>query len=528
MTQQSFKQNFTSNLARQFTPRMSTLILFLLPHQRHLLQFFRHSEHFVILRTDKNLGPAIIERDVYIRRAFSDHLSDSTTYRKLTEVQKDGRLNAVRRMITNFIHRAENANLLPPSDITFLKRSLQHCADPLAQFYILAKIHKTPWATRPICSVSGSLLHGIGRWIDAQLQPICQLLPSFVQSSFKLKEALLSLPPIPPTAQLFTADAVSMYTNIDTHHALTQIESFLTAFPYCIDNDINVSILMEALTLVMTHNLFQFGDTYWIQLTGTAMGSPPAPMYATLYYAIHEYHLLQRYSSSLLFYRRYIDDVIGIWLPDVLNDFSTLQTTMSFGKLHWIVSPRATQVDFLDITITLTPSHGIETRLFEKALNLYLYLPPHSCHPSGVLKGLITGLLVRITRLTSNQELHIPLFRTVFHRLLRRGYTKEHIFPLFLKAIQRVYDQSSLLPTKVDEKLIFLHLPYHTDDVPSTTIQRLFKETLKAPNSCLPYAPPYDRLIIAYHRQKNLTNLLCPRKFGSTPGRQVSAVLGIQ
>ena len=71
---------------------------------------------------------------------------------------------------------------------------------------------------------------------------------------------------------------------------------------------------MLALQLVMKNNLFEFGKDLIKQLDGTAMGTPAACNYATIYYAVHEISkLLAKYARHLLFYGRYIDDGLGAW-----------------------------------------------------------------------------------------------------------------------------------------------------------------------------------------------------------------------
>ena len=72
----------------------------------------------------------------------------------------------------------------------------------------------------------------------------------------------------------------------------------------------------------MHNNVFQFGDTYWVQLTGTAMGTPPAPGYATLYFGIHGLNFLPQFAPSLVVYCHYVNDIFRVWChhPDPNND----------------------------------------------------------------------------------------------------------------------------------------------------------------------------------------------------------------
>ena len=90
---------------------------------------------------------------------------------------------------------------------------------------------------------------------------------------------------VPANAFLITADATSMYTNIKTGPALETISAYLrensSKFSY------PTEALIEALHIVFQNNFFKFGDTYWKQVSGTAMGTPPAPPWATIFFTLH-------------------------------------------------------------------------------------------------------------------------------------------------------------------------------------------------------------------------------------------------
>jgi hypothetical protein len=411
---------------------------------------------------------------------------------------------------------------------------LERCKDPYAYFYLLAKVHKTPWKTRPIISVSGSILQGLGQWVDSQLKIICQNLPYVIKSSYELSLHLRNMT-LPPNALLASIDAVTMYTNIDTPHALTKISEFLASYSH---PEVNCTALIQAIRIIMSHNVFKFGDTFWVQLTGTAMGAPPAPAYATLYYYLHERDIIPTH-TCLFFYGRYIDDGLVIWIPDqdpqldsiLWNQF--LQDT-SFGKLRWETTPRTTSIDFLDLTITIR-NNRIVTALYEKAMNLYLYLPPHSCHSPSMTRGIIKGMIIRIFRLTSDTTQIQTYIQQFYDRLIARGFSPSTLRPAFTEALLALSDPTNPRNTTMphdNSASYFLHVNYHPVLPPSRVIQNTFHRHIVHPSHDYPVSYirnhrnvplPHHTLTVAYHRPANLGNLLSCRKLNS--GVPVSTIL---
>ena len=103
----------------------------------------------------------------------------------------------------------------------------------------------------PLCPVP-VLLHILVIWVEQKLQDISTKQRSFIRSSEELKNIITKLC-LPPSTRLFTADAVSVYTSIDTHIPLHTITIYLYQHSKKF-KDIPVEALSIALGII-TENL---------------------------------------------------------------------------------------------------------------------------------------------------------------------------------------------------------------------------------------------------------------------------------
>jgi hypothetical protein len=507
----------------------------LTPRQLEIILALQNDKRFIIGATDKNLGPFIIEREVYIKRCFQDHLLNTSNYKRLTDdearIMRYNTQSFIVRIIAKASKTIPGPALITKASTDYFNRSykLARIRRP-PQFYLMFKVHKLTLKTRPVVSCIGSFPEIASKWLDYQLSRAVTLCPSHTKDSNQILDDLARLGRLPPNAKLFTSDAVSMYTNIDTDHGLQTITKWLDLHENALPAAFPTETVISLLARVMKYNVFQLDDCWFQQTNGTAMGTSVACVYATIYYSYHEETcLLPKYGTDpILFYRRFIDDVLSIWLVPPMDGAALWNNFTSdmdqFGSLNWEAEPLSHSVNFLDLTIEITPNGDIKTKTFQKTMNLYLYLCPSSAHPPGVLKGLIFGALRRYWRQNSDTADYRHMVTKLFGHLRDRGHLEEDISPIFHEAARRL-DLSTnptvcQLDTPADAtgKTLFFHAQYHPADISRSAIRQAF-------NQCCPILQSeigIAQFTVAYSRQPNLRDKLSKTQLTEPPGQRAS------
>jgi hypothetical protein len=251
---------------------------------------------FTVTGTDKNLGTAIMETSLYYRRALDDHLLNPNNYEEITadeafEYDECNYRRILRSMVDAFDIDAESKcffsrTLCGNRDSQGVVQRPSHLQLPY--FYLLPKIHKNPWKTRPVVSGVSSVNEPLSKWIDYHLQQVIHLCPAYLKDSWQLLRDLKNLPPLADDIVIYSADAVAMYTNIDNDHGIDSIRRWLNLHTHQLPAGFPVQRILAGLDIVMRTNIFTFGNRFWRQRNGTAMGTPCACAYATIYYSYHK------------------------------------------------------------------------------------------------------------------------------------------------------------------------------------------------------------------------------------------------
>ena len=541
----SAKHNFlTKNLGK--SSNLTSL-------QKSQINLLRSNRDFVILISDKNLGPAIMERELYIKNILNEHLLDGKTYSQIDEKEGNEILEFVETETKKLLH--EYNKYTSEDEMRYFKRGFAK-NKRIPQFYGLPKVHKEklPMPFRPVVSQCGSVFSVLSTFIDYVLQSSTNSIPSYTLNSTSLLDDIDSLGPLPPSARLFTSDATSMYSNIHPEEALPILKAYLDEFGDELDYNCKkrFELILKLTELVMTHNVFKFGSTWWRQLIGTAMGTSCACIYATIFFAYFERKiLLPKYKKNFLLYKRKIDDILGVWKtdPDNPNAWEEFKDDLNkVSHLEWNTDELAGKVHFLDLNLWIDGnSNKILYSTYQKPMNLFLYIPKHSASPPGLLKSLVFGLIGTYKRQNSSAGDFNLNVKKLFERLLAQGYKKEILIEAFDEVTSKLETNTSAeskcpphpnpnsnsnsnsksennstnnTNRNNNESRLFFHLPFHPRGVSRRFIQQSYKDICEKPDELgesfrelsteQGARMSITKLTVAYSRPKNLRDVLAP------------------
>lgn len=395
------------------------------------LNKLRNNDSIVIKPADKNLGLTIMNINDYTFMC-NKHLLDTNTYRPILHYTSDTGYTALIHILTqhnrlhDFVYKKTIRTKLA-SSLLQLQNSPSLRIPP---FYCIPKIHKTltpPIPGRPIVSSISSMTYHTSVYLDMQFQPILPMLKTVCTSTNTIINDMHNAK-FPLNSVILCADVTALYPNIPIDLGITTVRNVLTTTKRFTEP--HLSFLMSLLHWVLTNNYCIFQNNIYLQIEGTAMGTPVATTYANIFLYGIETQILPTYRP--IYYKRYIDDIFAIYTHKIqakrfIHFFNNLVPTI---KLEAVTINRVGIM--LDLSLILNHSDNneydhITHSLYQKPANIYQYIPYISNHKSAVFTNFITQELCRFRlncTLPQDYNACVDLFT---ERLIARGYDMDVI-----------------------------------------------------------------------------------------------------
>ena len=140
--------------------------------------------------------------------------------------------------------------------------------------YFKPKIHKPNNLGRPIVSACSCPTELISSYLDKVMTPIVKSLPSYIKDNNHALETFRNFNFSGENKIIFTMDITSLYTVIPNNEGLQALKYFFNQRPI---KKPSSETLLRLAELVLTLNCFSFGDNYYKQINGVAMGTKMGP-----------------------------------------------------------------------------------------------------------------------------------------------------------------------------------------------------------------------------------------------------------
>ncbi len=293
------------------------------------------------------------------------------------------------------------------------------------------------------------------------------------------------------------------------------------------------AFILESLELILKNNIFYFDGVYYIQNTGTAMGTRAAPPYATLSVGYFEHKMYIRvqiqFSNDLAeylrkYWRRFLDDIWTYWLKK-FGDFMTFFNMLNglHPSITFTIEQSETEIPFLNILIRKN-DNAVTTDIYYKKTDTKNYLPFKSYHPRHTKVNIPFCLARMICTIVDDPDIKKQRLTELKLNLRKKHYPINIIDNGINKAMS--INQTDLRSTKIrtnDEKNVipFVHTHSPSNGVISTVIDHSLN-ILKTDDH-MKEIISNSKIVKSRRQPPNLGRLLCRSRFDQNqPTNEIS------
>ena len=466
----------------------------------------KNRNDLVIKAADKGGATVVWRTDLYQQEAIRQ-LSDPTFY---TKVNKD-LTPANQKIVEDTIQELITKQQLPVT-----AQNLIITTPRTSCIFFKPKIHKPNNPGRPIVSACSCPTELISSYLDKVMTPIVKSLPSYIKDSNHALETFRNFNFSCENKIIFTMDITSLYTVIPNNEGLQALKYFFNQRPI---KKPSSETLLRLAELVLTLNCFSFGDNYYKQINGVAMGTKMGPSYANLFVGFIENNFFSNYHGPKPdLYKRYIDDCVGA-TSSSKEELNLFINSVNFFhpaiKYTWEISENS--LAFLDIKLSIN-DNGLSTSVHYKPTDSHNYLLHSSSHPQHVKNAIPFSQFLRLRRLCSDDTDFNNKCEEMCQFFKKRGYPDSAVTTG--KHCAQEIDRETAPQTSQNEETdrIPFTLTYHPQNLAiKNVILKNFKILSNDPETKHIFSLPP---LISFKRDKNLGNFLVRSafKFNNKPG----------
>lgn len=445
-----------------------------------ILTRIKKREDIVIKPADKNLGICAIGKATYINLCM-DHLNDIHTYQVnhnpfwLSEAYGQLRMILNNHGVLYELAKRRDVNNMPvrTNKLTKLARSLLQLESSnkvrAANFYCIIKMHKHPPTGRPIASSINTVSNHTSKYLHNMLKPLLKILDGVCNSS---RDVLIDIAKnkitnLDANARILTADIKSLYPSIPIAYGIAAVKKVVTYFKDMLHyTQADVDLIIDLLTWLLNNNYIDFNGITYRQIDGTAMGTPVAPAYAIITIWYLESKIKYKYRYKIIYWSRYIDDLFIVvrdneTAENIVNDFNAVIP----GKITLDAIHVLRKGIYLDLELNINNRGGITSKVYQKDMNNYLYIPPQSSHPRHIMLNVIRQEIIRYRLNCSDSNDFRAACKLFQQRLRDRGYSNTYLRPLFENTPNRNQLLANLINkgpkqvTKLSGPVVTINLP---------------------------------------------------------------------